>query len=92
MIYCSFCRQAETHILTSEESGVPCGHAVAVCTNSNHSAHGTSEYAGAADRNKSTSSEHKSKSATVGSLFCLTHIVCHLLLLLHLPWVGVCVC
>jgi len=57
-IYCSFCRQAETHILTSEESGVPCGHAVAVCTNSDHSAYGTSKYAGAADRNKSTSSEH----------------------------------
>jgi hypothetical protein len=58
MIYCSFSRQTKTHILPTEEPGVPGGHAITVCTDSNHSAYGAPKYTGAADRNKSTSSEH----------------------------------
>lgn len=61
-------RQTKTYLITSEKPGVSCGHAVAVCNDSSHSAYGTPEYTGVAHRNKSTSPQYKGKSTVIKSM------------------------
>jgi hypothetical protein len=67
-------RQTKTNLITTEKPDVSCSHGAAMCTDSSHSAYGTTKYSRVAHRNKSTPSEHQGKF-----IYCI-HSYCFRLL------------